>query len=185
MKYVSIAGIFRECVESVSEKLLPQLKRENSLITGVHFRHGTWIEIKTTLAELGGGRTTPATKWPMVGLFHDFTEERGVQGFYSRPRLNLVIATANPEPNMKSDEREERYFKPILYPIYFELLNAMYLHPQLSILDPTLIPHTAVDHYHYSTQQGQGDNPGVNIFNEHVDSIEIRDLETSIKPLNC
>lgn len=186
MRYVSIAGIFRECVEELSKELLPELQEQNSLITGVHFRHGRLIEISETLKELQSGRTTPATKWPMVALIRDFTEQRGQRDLYTTPRMTIAIATANDKPTMKAEEREKVTFIPILYPIYFKLLEKLHYHPRVSSMDIAMIPHTVVDHYYYSTAgESNGADPGSNIFNEFTDSIEIRDLELNIKPLNC
>lgn len=121
---IYIQDVMTNVVNKVSEKLLPSLQQVDENITAVHFQYGTYYEIIETLEQLSS--TSAFDKYPLVCLFLDVEEEMNSQiGMYSNiPRLRIAICTGT-DANYKSYQRDEKTFKPILTPIYVELLNQM------------------------------------------------------------
>lgn len=122
---IYIQDIFKEVVEAVSTKLTAQLKETDSKITGVHYEFGTGYEIIETLAQRS--KVKPLEKYPMVCLILDVLEIKNEEaGIYSRiPELTVFIVYGT-KPTYKAAQRDEKSFKPILTPIYQELLEQMF-----------------------------------------------------------
>lgn len=180
MKYVSIAGIMRDVTAGVNTKLLPDLKTYDENITGVYFRHGHFLEIRKVLEQISKSESK-SEQFPLIGLFRDFPEQEGqTVGIYSEPNIKLIIATRT-QPNWTADQREERSFIPILYPIYFEMLRQFTLDKRIMGYNEST-PRTRTDHYFW------GNNTlfekTANIFNEFTDSIEV-DIKLKINLKNC
>ena len=77
-------------------------------------------------------------------------------------------------------KRYQETFIPVLYPIYYELLNQISLCGYFTIQDAGMIPHTKMDN---PGSPPPKDNAG---FNEYVDAIEIYNLELIFNAqINC
>lgn len=180
---VYIVDEFREIVEKVSQRLTPTLQEFDHNITGVHYLHGHPLEIIETLGQRDKSKTMLFDKYPLVAVFQDFPERVAEEpGTISEVTLHLIVARAT-SPSYKATERYEHNFKPVLYPVYYELLKEIHLSRAFRTMSPTLIRHTKIDRLYWG-REGLGKNQG-NIFNDWIDCIEIKDLKLKVNLKLC
>lgn len=175
MKVPVFVDVFKDIVERVSNKLTPQLQAYDSLITGVHYDHGHPLEIVETLTQKDKSNTYRWKKYPLVALLQDFPEQNtGEPSEGPRPVFHIIIVN-HTRPTYKAIERYDKNFKPILYPIYEELLRQINRERIFFTYGMTTIPHVKFDRLYWG-REGLWGKEG-NIFNDWVDAIEIRDLK--------
>lgn len=183
MKPVYIVDIFGSVVEAVSAAMLPTLQAYDSAITGVHYLHGHPVEIIETLTQRDKSDTWRYKKYPLVALFQDFPESHNGQiGIDNEATLHIVIAYSS-IATYKSPERYAKKFKPVLYPIYLELMNQIVLSAKFLNYGVSTIPHIKIDRLFWG-KEGLYGNTG-NVFNDMLDCIEIRDLKLKVNLKNC
>lgn len=189
---VFVVDYFRDIVDATENfvkkgtntTLLQKLQLVDPKITGIHYEHGHPIEIVETITEKGEGVSEKFNRFPLVGLLQDFKEEIGSSpGFYADGTFDLIIC-AGTDPNFKAQKRYDVNFKPILYPIYFALMEAIRLSRKFE-LDPgaETFSHTKIDRLYWG-RQGLYGMEG-NVMNDRVDCIEIDGLKLRIKQQNC
>lgn len=165
-----IVDIMREVVTAADAVLFPTLGRH------LFYTHGRGVQVQAKLQQLNDAiqPSTRASRWPLVALFQDFRQDMGA-GYYANTRLpSLVIATLTDS----TDETPDRYlktFKPVLYPIYQELLRQLARHPNVVGGDPGAFVH--------SLWERPGNPPKGNVLNEYVDALEIEGLQLTIKQI--
>jgi hypothetical protein len=185
MNPIYVYEIIEDLVSKVSTKLMPTLQAFDSLITGVHFDHGHPSEIIETLQQKDkSGTNLVFDKYPLVALFHDyperFNQEVGIRGSVT---LHMIIARST-EPTYKSSDRYDNNFKPVLYPIYGELMKQIIKSPYfMGAQSVNQLSHTKIDRLYWG-REGLYKNEG-NVFNDFIDCIEIRDLELKLNINNC
>lgn len=113
-------------------------------------------------------------KYPLIWLVTPFDEQRGgMAGLYAKAKLHLVLAHDS-ERTYTMEERRDHVFKPILYPVYAELMRQLWKHRVLqSQYEPA---HTKRD-----IQYARVDKEGKNLFNDFVDVIDITELDIQVK----
>lgn len=172
---IYIQDVFSEIVSNVSTKLTTKLQTVNPRITGVHYLYGTGYEIIETLMQLS--KTAPFEKYPCVCLFLNVNEEFNESlGIYSRlPELRIAIVNGT-DANYKAKQRDDKNFKPILTPIYQELLEEMFL--SCALQKPGLgYDHSATRNYFWGREVLYGHE--ANVFEDKLDAINVtfRDLK--------
>lgn len=171
-------------VANVSTSLLTQLQAVNSTIEGVQYYYGHPKEIIDTLRQKDQSMNYRFAKYPAVCLFQDFSESEGrIIGVASDVRLHIIICYST-DQNYKASERYANSFKPILYPIYYALLNEIFKSGKVLASDKDSLPHTKIDRLYWG-RTGLYGNEG-NIFDDFLDAIEIQDLQLKFyQPLLC
>lgn len=172
MKPLYVVDEFGSFVSKTSTALLAQLQTIDSNIQGVHYLYGHPKEIIQRLAEKKG--EFRFQKYPLVALFQDFKEITGKEkGIKCEVKLNLIICHQT-DQKYTSDERYVKNFKPILYPIYHELLLQIRKSGRVMIASENQIDHIKIDRVFWG-KEGLG---GVkeNVFDDLLDAIEIKDL---------
>ncbi len=156
----------------VSEALLIQLQAKDPNITGVHFFNGHPKEIIETIGQLDQEPPFQYQRFPAICLFQDFKEPSGkVIGIRSIPKLQVAIIHQT-KNDYKAYQRYAETFVPILYPIYYSLIDFI---KRSGNVQGRLIPHTKIDRLYWG-RQGTGGNDA-NKFNDYLDAIELQDLE--------
>lgn len=179
---VFIQDVLEPIVAEVSTKLLTKLQLFDPNITAVHYDYGHPLEIIETLSEKSGSDFT-YQKYPLVALFLDADLQRGREiGKYGKFKLHMAIIRGT-DPIYKAKERDDFNFKPVLMPIYLEFIKQLKASREFSILDESMIPHDPINRYYWG-KQGLYGNEG-NIFNDHVDCIEIKNLELNLNINYC
>ena len=166
---------------------IPDLVRDvvakvaTTLQTQVYYDYGHYSEVVKNMDEKDKSYTNKA-KYPLVWLVMDFEETMGGKsGDYAELNLQLIIATdTNAEYTMQ--ERRDKSYLPVLYPIYAELLNQF----SLSKVFKTAykISHTKIDRPYWGVQSGLGNGTG-NLFNDFIDAIQIKNLKVNVKEKIC
>lgn len=181
MTPIYIQDVMKVVVKNVSDKLLPQLQAFDNIITAVHFQYGTGKEIIETLEQLTLNNWQ--NKYPLVCLFLDVDEEMNNQvGIYSNiPRLRIAICTGT-DPTYKAATRDEKTFKPILTPIYLELLKQMeyigfFQYPNGGF------PHQQRRNYFWGREGVYGKE--ATKFNDMLDAIEITFTNIKLLTTDC
>jgi len=169
-KPIYIVDIVGEIVTKAGVVLLPELQAVDPKIVGLNYQYGGFKEVVTTLTQL---TQVNAPKYPLVYLYMPFEENKGsTVGLDQSSPIRIIIGMWS-DPEQKAKERYENNFKRILYPVYLELLNQIFLDKRFATMSPDLIPHKKTDWPYWG-----GDSPPeqANPFNDWVDVIEIKDL---------
>lgn len=184
---IIVRDIFEQIVNSVSNEVTPYLQTVDQNIQRVQFMAGHPLEITNRLTKRDDNGLY-LEKYPLIALFHDFDEQRGRQvGEYARLSLRLIIAN-NTSSEFIADQRYEKNFKPILYPIYESLLKQITLAKKdkwqyFNMYGENSIPHIKTDRLFWGTPTAYANT--ANIFNDYLDCIDIRNLELSLDIKNC
>lgn len=180
---VFIQDILEPIVARVSTKLLPTLKAFDPDITAVHYDYGPPIEIIETLSQKSQTDQFIYQKYPLVALFLDAKLRRGREiGVYGEFTLHMAIIRGT-DPNYKAKQRDDNNFKPVLMPIYLELMNQIHRSGAFFIPSGQMIPHDPDNRYFWG-KHGLYGKEG-NIFNDFVDCIEIQDLKLKVNINYC
>lgn len=147
----------------------------------VLYQHGHPREIVETLQEMSNNPETTEKKYPLIALFQDFPERKGLaQG--TQLKLNLIIATLT-NRELKAADRYAQSFNPVLIPIYDLFLAKIAKSSFFRETEPSKIVHTKYDRMFWG-RSGLYGNQG-NIFNDFIDCIEIVDLNLTVKQNIC
>jgi len=149
------------------------------------YMFGHPLEIINTLAKKDKHDTHKFNKYPLIALFQDFTETMGVnQAVQSAvPDLNLVICT-NTSPDYTAENRYDNTFRTVLYPLYDLLIKHIVKSKWFANVDPGLVPHSKTDRLYWGRTGLYGNE--ANIFNDHIDAIEIQNLSLELRlKQNC
>jgi hypothetical protein len=174
--------IMQDIVTATSDKLIAQLQEVNPKIVALNYQYGHLKEIIQTMQEDEKAPTFRPKKYPLVALMMDFPEEKGnAGGYFGKVTVQMVIAHIS-DPRLKAKQRYAATFKPILLPIYYELLEQ--IHSSLAIVTMSVkqIQHTKYDRPYWGSN-GLSDTAG-NVFNDVIDAIEIQNLQLTINN-NC
>lgn len=167
---VYVVDIFRDIVEKVSEAVAPNIDVES-----VQYLVGHYVEIKDRLLSQSKSKLD---SFPLIALFQDFVETRGGE-YYATANLQIMILHNTSKIDYVED-RYEKVFKPILYPIYEELLKQ--ISKKAVVYGPNKIQHDKIDRPHWGNPKMYG-NEGY-IFDFVLDGIELRNLKFTLKQ-NC
>jgi hypothetical protein len=172
---------FKTVVGKVSENLTERLQLVDAKIEGVHYEHGTILEVNETLKAKDKSTANRFKKYPMVCLFTGF-EERKTNGIVEYS-IDLGIFH-HTKKEQRTTDRYESVFKPILYPVYEELIK------QLSFSGRFFWPgymeqpdHTKFDRPFLGIESQNGNIRY--IFDDSLDAIEIRGLRLNERIFKC
>ena len=175
-----IVDIMRTVVAAVEARLLPQLQAYDSNIQAVHYEYGHPIEILETLRQMDESSTLRYKKYPLVALFTDIKEQKGVLGEYSHATLQLVVVH-HTKPEYKAEERRIKNFIPVIHPIVDELFNQVVKSKYFLDSSTNTLERTEIDRYYWGRQAAGGND--ANKGNDYLDATEI-ELNVRVNP-NC
>lgn len=149
----------------------------------LNYMYGHPVEIMQRLQEMTNSGYDQMNKFPLVALFTDVPISKGIsQNQYGSANCQMIIATMT-EQTLRAPDRLETSFKPILYPIYYALLESIRRHPAFDFSYTQEIRHTHIDRFFWG-KEGLYGGTG-NVFNDYIDAIELRDLTIPIKNKIC
>jgi hypothetical protein len=160
-----VVDMFADIIEKVSAEL-------HDTLGDVHYIYGHPTEAVNTILEMTKNVKTAAKKYPLIYLYMDFDEDHDgtiEQGF--TVSLHLAIATWT-QPGWKADKRYTEKFKPVLYPIYDELMYQIARSGYFMVYSQHKIPHTKTDRPYWGSSNGRG-----NIADDHCDCIELSNMK--------
>ncbi len=152
---------------------IPTLSRKGYLDTMPSYLYGHREEISNTLLEMEDDKVRKYQKYPLVALRLD-TPEKNAEGVI-RYTLNIALIMLTDE-TYKVNNRYDKVFKPILYPMYESFLKQL-KNSGLFMWegDQSRPPHTKLDRPFWGTPQEEKNT--ANYFNDPLDAIELIDLE--------
>ena len=161
-------------VQAVEDKLLAAFQAIDPCIKKINYIYGRPDEINKEIQEMSAGISTKLEKHPLVGLFEPINIVHPKDGKY--PYANGVeIIIAMPTSKEKTSyEREQQNVKPILMPLYKELMAQIAKRPMI------VAPNPKADLGHTKTVI-----KGSVFFNDYVDCIQIKDLTLKFKFSHC
>jgi hypothetical protein len=182
MKMPVLVDIMKDVVGEISTKLTPTLQPLIPGMTGIHFIHGHYKEIRDRLVIKSKG-AQKFDRYPLICLFQDLPRRaRSSDNLYATATVQMVILVHSTK-QLNTEDRYEKTIKPFAYPIYEELLNQIATNGAFAVASKNKIDHTAIDRPHWGNPQ-QTNNESY-IFNDVLDGIELRDLILPMRWLNC
>lgn len=146
-----------------------------------HYLFGHVKEINGILSRKNKDSIKKDQKYPLIAMKWETSEQ--VRGDMRDMKLNLIIADYT-DRNYMALDRMNQVFKPILYPLYYQFLNAI---TNSGIFtwegDELYPPHTMIPRPYYGTQTNLDNKK--NIFDDPIDAIEIIDLQVSRVDTRC
>lgn len=185
---VYIDDIIGEIVQATATVILPVIQANeaaalgSSLIQQIRYSKSSFDELIETLAQADGSGEERFKKYPLIHLVQDIVIERGQDvGLFGSAGLDIVFIhqTVN---TYKIDDRDEKVFKPVLWPMYYEFLNQLFKSGWTFGNDTGEYRHRLIKRAFWGNRQLQGSK---NKLNDYVDAIEIQNLNTKFNYLNC
>lgn len=163
--------------------ILPTIQAVDPLVTCLNYQFGHLREIIETLKQQDKSPTEMYKKYPLVALFLDFPERFGNSGGYPG-EVVLQMAICYPtRPNIKTSERYENSIKPILLPIYYELMKQIDASGAFVTHSSDYMQHTRTEHP-FGSKNDITDMSG-NILADYVDAVLITGLTLTNNFPNC
>jgi hypothetical protein len=160
-------------------------KTQAKLGTEMFYDFGHYVEVAGKLTEKGRQLDKP-NKFPLLWLVMDAEEKRFPDGsdfLYADISVHILIAM-DTKPEYTAKEREELIFGPILNPIYDEFIRQVQSSKYLQNSLPSSMSHSKWNRYYWGGQDANG-NSTANLFNDHIDAIQIKGLKLRIKKQYC
>lgn len=146
-------------------------------ISVLNYQYGYLPELNETLKQMEGDPAKFAGKFPLVWLAEPYEIARNTTGIYgiANPDIFIFMAT---DKTYKAKDRMNNVYKPVLYPVYRELLNQIVLSPVFQHPLVSDIKHTVRKGYYWDEQR--------QVFNDAVDCLKISGLSLRINDKqNC
>jgi hypothetical protein len=180
---VYITDIIEEVVIATSSKVLSVIQANETAVFGetniqqIGYSKSSFDELIETLSQKDGSSSERFNKYPLIHLVRDFSEERGeLLGVYAGVSLNLVIIHQT-QMTYKITDRENQVFKPVLYPIYYELINQLEKSRWTLDTGDDCLRHRKTDRAFWGNRNLTGQ---ANKLNDYVDAIEVQNLQLKI-----
>lgn len=141
-------------------------------ISVLNYQYGDGKELDETLIQYSKTPDFATKKFPIVWLMHPFKIVRGERGIYGSVEGLKIFIINSTDKTWKSAERVNNNFKPVIYPIYRELMNQ--LNQQKAFLESLDRKHAVMDIYYWGEEQKS-------VLNDPVDLREISNIELKIK----
>lgn len=180
---IYIVDELEEVVATVSDKLLPSLQLIDPNIQAINYYADNILKIIETLQQKDGSDSYRYYKYPAVFLLQDFEEMIGAGlGISTTTKgLQLLIVTST-DPTYKRPERMDRNFKPILYPIWQQLIYQLFRSGKVMASSENQIMHTKRDCIFLGSLPF-GTNK--NTTNDFLDAIAITNLQLKFYNKKC
>lgn len=156
-----------EVVEQVRQKLgLPVL----------NYQYGYLTELAETIKQYGDSPEFAPKRFPLVWLKPRFKIVRGNGNYFGEVRdMRLFVMQAS-DPKLKARERLEASYKPVIYPIYRELIEQLNQHPAISMEYHRA--HAVIDDFFWGENQQT-------VLPQVVDCLTIENLTLAINTKTC
>lgn len=148
-----------------------EAKLQEGVALSLFFDHGSHEDVLLMLQEKEGNPIKPK-KYPLVWMVTPF-KELSEKMVYATSDWHFVVAYYT-DQNYSMQERRDKVYKPILYPVCQALLNA--------IKDsPKLVRKFTLDYEKMDLQFGKVDMKGGRLLNDFVDVVDLKIKNVQIK----
>jgi hypothetical protein len=141
----------------------------------LNFQYGYVKELNETLKQMENDPAKYAEKFPLVWLSEEpasNTIARGDLRYFGTARPDILIIMST-DKNFKAKQRMDTNYKPVLLPIYRELLNQIVKSSAFEIMKVDDITHTLTKGYYWGENQQT-------ILNDAVDCLKMGSVELPI-----
>jgi hypothetical protein len=116
-------------------------------------------------------------KYPMIALMMPVQTVRGnSKGFYGDTSLPSIIIATLSDNTSTSAAKYEKNFKPILFPIYYEFLNQLVRHKEVTnVMGANYVRHQLLEYPADVTDKAN------TIFTDFLDLLELKNVQFTIK----
>ena len=178
----SISDAFKAIVPKVQDALIARTELNwGGVQKKVYFMHGHPKEIVQVLQSYTQGPATKNQKYPLIALLRDIREKSGLNsdGPFTSFNARLVICTLT-SPHLRADDREAQNFKPILLPIYEELISQISQSPIFGMPSRESMQLIKWDRYFWGTQEADK-----HVLGDYIDAVEVEQMLLTIYNKNC
>jgi hypothetical protein len=155
-----------------------------TFIQQIRYSKSSFDELIETLSQLDKSGVERYNKYPLIHLVQDMTIERGQDpGLYGTANLNIIFIHQTVK-EYKIDDRDEKVFKPVLWPIYYMFMEQLKLNKWImGDFDSTgEFRHRLIKRAFWGNRNLQGSKL---ILNDFVDALEVQNLSVKINYSNC
>jgi len=138
----------------------------------LNYQYGFIEELNETLAQYESDPSKFNKKFPLIWLAEPFTIVRGLPNLFGKTKPDIFIINAT-EKTWKAAERMENNYKPILFPIYRQLLVEIVKSLAFSHQSVESISHTLTKGYYWGEAQKA-------VLNDAVDCLKLGSVELPI-----
>lgn len=143
----------------------------------LNYQYGYVEELDETLIQYNSTPDFASKRFPLVWLMQPFQINRGEKGLYGSAEGLKIFIINSTDKTWKASERMANNFKPVIYPIYRELMNQINRH--VAFESAYQRRHRVTDRYYWGEAQQS-------VLNDPVDLVEISNIELKIKDnQNC
>ena len=164
-------------IDVFRRKVIPLLNKDRQV--PVNFVWGDSAYIREYLLSLKKSSSTAAYRFPVIGLYSPF-DERKNNGVVSAS-VNLILAV-NTLVGYTHEQRMEVSFEKVLRPLYSEFMKALEGSKSFNVPYKGF-DHTYVENFSFG-KRGALDVDGKEI-DEKIDVIEIKNLDLTLKEIDC
>lgn len=154
------------------ETVVAAVKTELKL-SALNYQYGYIEELNETLQQYEKDPSKFDKKFPLVWLAEPYTINRGEPGVYATTDPLEIFIINSTEKTWKAKERMTNNYKPILLPIYRELLKQLFLSLAFTCQSPEHIPHRITKGYYWGEAQKA-------VINDAVDCLKLSGLKLRI-----
>lgn len=164
-------------IDIFRDKVMPLLNEGRDV--PVNFVWGDSSYIREYLLTLKGSSYTAPYRFPLIGLYSPFDENH--QNGVVSASVNLILAV-NTLTEYTNEQRLDVSFKEVLRPLYDAFFKALENSREFDI-PYNGFNHTYVENFSFGNR-GALDVDGQEI-DEKIDAIEIKNLNLTLKKVNC
>ncbi len=186
---VYIDDIIGGVVTAVQNSILTQIKANETAALGgtkiqkIRYSKSSYNELLENLAQADGSPEERFNKYPLIHLVQDVVVDRGSEvGVYGTASLNIVFIHQT-EQTYKIEDRDEKVFKPVLWPMYYDFLAQLYNSGWVVFNDVGEYRHQVIKRAFWGNRKLKA--AGEMILNDFVDAIEVRNLNLKFYFKNC
>lgn len=142
----------------------------------VYYEHGHPTEIVNTLQEKTQNDSEKFQKFPLIALLEDFETDPAVGVFKTIAKLNILIIT-DTDKDYKASNRYTESFDKVLTPVYNLFMENLKKQRGVHV-EHNNIPVNTIYHLYWGKKGLYGTDG--NVFNDHIDAIEIKNMNLKI-----
>ena len=150
---------------------------------GPYFLYGHMLEIANVLTERDKSNNLKFQKYPCIILPMDIESEydsKGIGMKYRNIKLYIVQYTL---PEYRAEDRLEKTFRPVLYPLYEKLIYNIRYNKQVNTGDGIFPPHKKIDRLFWGTSLNSKNTS--TILGDYLDAIEVSGLNLTVTETKC
>lgn len=118
----------------------------------LNYQYGYISELNETLSQWSKSQTFQGQRFPLIWVAQPFTINRNQPaGLYGSVEGLKIAVVVDSNKTLKARDRMEQKFRPILYPIYQELMNQLNMHEAISY--DASRRHKITDRYYWGAEQ--------------------------------